>query len=580
MASVVDRLQTLPFFNGFDRSTLDMIAEYGCWHSVAGGWRLFDQGATSERLYFLLSGRLVVIRKEDGEGDEAVIGYVRAGEPVGEMALLTGDRHSASVFALRDSEVLSIERRDFAALLDDHADLVGALAKLALQRARGPLVGANALSARSAPRIFAVVASSPSIDPNAHAEALARRIDEMGLRVLAMPVKDTAPDSYEFDRIEERHDIVILAARVVDTSWYRFVLRHADRFLVLARRDARPPRPFPLVTAAGERARKFRLVDLVVLHEGPERSSVADWLDALSAARVFHCRGQRCVDRLARVIAGRSVGMVLSGGGARAYAHIGAVKALREYGVPIDLACGASMGGIIAACVAMGWSSEEIEERIKDAFVSSNPLGDYVLPVVAMTRGKRVEERLAKHFGDSLIEQIELPFFCVSSELTRGEAKIHRRGLLRDALRASVSLPGVMPPVVREDHLFVDGAVINNFPTDIMSAMHRGLTIGVDVARRGTISAEAFIDPPNFFQWVFRHGLSAPPPIVPLLMRSATARANNDLQHRPDIAIAPAVRGVELRDWKKYDQAVADGYTETRKALDQYGPLLEIGQQG
>jgi NTE family protein len=227
------------------------------------------------------------------------------------------------------------------------------------------------------------------------------------------------------------------------------------------------------------------------------------------------------------------------------------------------------MGAIIAACVAMGWSDAEIEERIRDGFVMSNPLGDHVLPVVALTRGLRVEERLKRHFGDVRIEDLETPFFCTSSEMTRGETRIHRRGLLREALRASIALPGILPPVVADGELLVDGAVMNNFPTDLMSTFHRGLTIGIDVARAGSISADAFANPPKFLEWVWRHGFRSAPPIVSLLMRAATARQELRPKDSPaDILIEPPVAGVELRDWKEYDRAVIDGYAATLGALD------------
>jgi len=168
-----------------------------------------------------------------------------------------------------------------------------------------------------------------------------------------------------------------------------------------------------------------------------------------------------------------------------------------------------------------------------------------------------------------------LPFYCVSSELTRGLVRVHRRGLVRRALRASISLPGVLPPVVDGHELLVDGAVMNNFPTDIMVNFHRGLTVGVDVARRGSISAAAFVDPPSFIGWVRRHGIRAAPPVVSLLMRAATARGPDD-QHgdKPDILITPAGPNVELRDWKQYDAAVEDGYRAALAAFERADNLV------
>jgi NTE family protein len=223
----------------------------------------------------------------------------------------------------------------------------------------------------------------------------------------------------------------------------------------------------------------------------------------------------------------------------------------------------------------MGWGLEEIEARIRDAFVRSNPLGDHVLPVVALTRGRIVEERLLRHFGDTLIEDLEIPFFCVSSELVEGRARVHARGRLRDALRATIALPGILPPVVVGDRLLVDGAVMNNFPTDIMAGLHRGLTVGVDVAQEGMITASAFDNPPGFFDWVARNGLKSPPPIVSLLMRTATAR--QELRHAigaADLLIEPRVPGVQLRDWKAFEPAVEDGYRSALQALDNNAAIV------
>lgn len=569
MEAIKDRLREFPLFAELDAKPLEFIAERGIWFSLAGGWELFAKDAGSKALHVILSGRLIVVR--DGPDGEEVVGYIRAGEPVGEMSVLLGEAHSASVYALRDTEILSILRDDVDELLDRYGAFAHALARIMLRRARHPAASFQ----QSAPRIFALVASSPSIDIDARARDLAKRIARYGVKAMLIPCRDDPLEPRALDGLERGHDVILLAARAGGGAWYRFVIRHADRFLVFARRDAKPPRPFPMAMDAGERARKFRLVDLVMLHEGVPACPVKEWIDAVEAARVLNSRSEACTERLARIIAGKSVGLVLSGGGARAYAHIGAVKALREKGVPIDFVSGASMGAVIAACTAMNWDDAEIEWRIRESFVKSNPLGDHVLPVVALTKGARVEERLLKHFGDTLIEEMKIPFYCVSSDITTGEARVHRDGLLRKALRASIALPGILPPVVDGDALLVDGAVINNFPTDIMATMHRGLTIGIDVAQRGTINIEAFRDPPSFFSWVAQHGVSAAPPIVSLLMRTATARQERMLKvHPADIMIAPPVPGVELREWTKYETAVADGYAAALAAIEENWPTL------
>src|SRR5207253_4472436 len=119
------------------------------------------------------------------------------------------------------------------------------------------------------------------------------------------------------------------------------------------------------------------------------------WSDAAQPARLFHLRrdNEGDIQRMGRILTGQSVGLVLSGGGARAYAHVGAVRALRERGVPIDFVGGASMGAIVAAGIAMGWDDAELDDRIRRAFVDSSPLDDIAFPLIAMTRGDKVRER-------------------------------------------------------------------------------------------------------------------------------------------------------------------------------------------
>jgi NTE family protein len=278
---------------------------------------------------------------------------------------------------------------------------------------------------------------------------------------------------------------------------------------------------------------------------------------------------ERDCARLARLIAGQAVGLVLSGGGARAYAHIGVVRALREAGVPLDVVGGTSMGAIVAACIAMGWSDEEIENRIRSAFVETNPLGDYVLPVIALSAGKRVADRLREHFGETLIEDLHTPFYCVCTDLMSGMPYVYRAGKVREALRATISLPGILPPVVAPpNRLLVDGAVLNNFPVDVMRETHRGPIIGVDVARRSGLDLNDYLHPPTFLQWVSLHGLQTPPPIASLLMRAATIQLDPwQGRDATDLLIVPEMADIDLRDWKMFDEAVTAGYEAAVAAL-------------
>ncbi len=341
-----------------------------------------------------------------------------------------------------------------------------------------------------------------------------------------------------FDALEHEHDVVLLISPISDTPWFRTCLRQADRIWVFARSDARPS--IPLLPEENSPARQFQLVDVVLLHHGGARtaSSGEEWRAAADAQRLFHWNGMDDFDcaRLARIMAGQSIGLVLSGAAARAPMPISASSARC-----VKPACSSiwSEAPRWARSLrpALGWAGgdEEIEDRIRKAFVETNPLGDYVFPVVALSAGKRVQQRLAEHFGDVLIEDMQTPFFAVSTNLMSGKTHVHRSGRLRDTLRATISLPGILPPVViPPDQLLVDGAVLNNFPVDVMREAHRGAIIGVDVSQRSGLDINDYIETPKFMSWMALHGLQTPPPIASLLIRAATITVDPLARPRSD----------------------------------------------
>jgi len=217
-----------------------------------------------------------------------------------------------------------------------------------------------------------------------------------------------------------------------------------------ARPEAEPPALAVMPTAArGEQ------IEAVFIHDYTVTSglNVTDSLARYKAGFHYHLRSKRQSDmeRLARLVSGRAIGLVFSGGGARGFAHIGVMRAFKAAGIPFDLVGGTSMGSMIAAA-ALEWDEAETMDHLKRAFVITNPLSDYTLPLVAIVRGRKVSRLLREHFGEALIEECWRPFFCTSLNLTAGSAKVHRAGPLWRALRASIAIPGVLPPVIENSH--------------------------------------------------------------------------------------------------------------------------------
>ncbi|MGH1420669.1 MAG: patatin-like phospholipase family protein [Hyphomonas sp.] len=579
-SNITPTLNSISFLKDVPQRAMRAAGKEARWFSLSAGHPLFVAGEPADSIYFVMTGALGAFSKNSSSGSQDFIGHIRAGEPVGEMALFLGGididgdgtpddhPHSGSVYALRDSEVMAISRKGWQRLVKAEPELLEAMIRVILRR----LGKAGQRNARTAPKVFTLVATSPTIDMSLRGDALQRAAKRLGFKAVVIDEEegDEKPAAF-FDELERNYDLVILISRIGDNSWFRLSMRQADRIWVMGRADAKPSTP--LMPDDHSPARALKLVDVVLLHSGHERRAAKprEWANAAGASRIFHWTridGVDC-DRLARVMCGVSVGLVLSGGGARAYSHIGAIKAIRELGFPIDFTGGASMGAVVAGCVALGWSDDRIEYSIRKAFVESNPLGDYTLPVVGMVKGRRVNARLKEHFGDAEIGDLDIPFFATATELNSGNTRVIRSGLVRDALRATISLPGILPPVVQGDDILVDGAVLNNFPVDTMRDMHRGFIIGSDVTREPQgLDAEEFIHPPSFLKWVLGHGFSSAPPIAGLLMRTATIRANTTFGHDiTDVLVLPDLKDVELRDWEAYDATVEAGYTAAKAAL-------------
>lgn len=536
------------------------------WFSLPGGRTLFSAGEPADNLYFVRAGRLAAVRSD--QTGSHFLGVIKPGEPVGEMALIADTPHSATVVAVRDSEVLALPKVAFFHAVRRDPGLMAELARLMIVRAHQPV----SRPGTAVPRVLGFVARSEGPPIRPFVEEIEAELKALGRTVAVVGIEAEQAPTEWFSTVEQCHDFVLFVAERGEDGWSTLCARQVDRLIVVGRANYAPP-PNP-AAFAGDTAHRYRLIDLVLIHPLYTREpfKVRRWLDAGTFARHLNVREGMASDaqRLARMICGASVGLVLSGGGARAYAHIGAIRALRERQIPIDFIGGASMGAIIGAGVAIGWSDNEIVERIRKAFVDSSPLADIAFPMVAMTRGHTMRQRLKDNFDDVAIEDLWLPFFAVSSNLTTGDYKVHEMGSLRRALGASAALPGVVPPVVTDGAVLVDGAVTNNLPIDVMRRWHRGAVFGVDVAEEGELRPDEIERPPSLWRFVTSGQWRRGPPIVGLLMRAATVssqRSPEEVARYADLVVAPMIEGVGVQDWKMFEPAVEAGYQATVAAL-------------
>lgn len=546
------------------------------WFALTGGELLFAAGDAPDSLYLLRSGRLGVFRQDEGQPPQ-FLGVIKPGEPVGEMALIAGTPHSASVVALRDSEILALPAEAFFEAVRTRPDVMIELSRLMLHRARERAPGVTE------PGVFGFV-SVRTRPIRAFVERVAAQIEQQGFTCQIIDQTALSSVADWFSRMEDSHDYVLYVAEQDEPSWANLCARQVDRLFIVGDALTAPPATMPTLTAHGLE----QFTDLILLRD-PRMSRPANtaiWLDAVRPGRWFHAMEGDAADaaRIARIVTGTAIGLVLSGGGARAYAHIGALRALHEAGMQFDFLGGSSMGAVIAAGPALNWSDDELDARIRRAFVRSDPLSDLAFPMIAMTRSRKVASLLEEAFGEIDIADMPLPFFAVSSNLTTGRIEVHRRGLLRRAMRASISIPGVMPPVVINGHVLVDGAVIKNFPTDVMRQINTGPIVGVDMSQMRGVDPQALENPPSWWRWIASGAWKKGPPIVSVLMRAATITSDADMESSradADLLILPMPEGSDIRDWKIYDPVVAAGRTaalEALAALDQ--PLTRPGNAG
>jgi NTE family protein len=546
----------------------EAVRPHVTWFSLPGGEALYAPGDPADHLYLLRTGRLGAFRRVDGQ-EPQFLGVIRPGEPAGEMSLVAGAPHSARVVALRDSEILALPADVFFEACNTDPSVMTELARLMILRTRQE----TSRGTVGEPSVFGFTPLGRPGPLRPLVERLSREIARLDYSVTVIGAEAAVAPTEWFSEVERTHDFVLYVAETADTAWLHAVSRQVDRLFRIGRGDRPAP---PAAQPAEAVLQAQQLVDLILVHPATTTapSGASAWLDAAQPARLFHLRRDHLCDlqRLARHLTGQAVGLVLSGGGARAYAHVGAVRALHQRGVPIDFVGGVSMGGVIGAGVAMGWEDDELDRRIHAAFVDTSPLDDIALPLLAMTRGVKVSERLAEHFGEADIADLWLPYFCLSANLTTGAYHMHRRGKLRQALRATVALPGVMPPATEGENVLVDGAVMKNFPADVMRASHTGPIVGVDVSGSRNITADDVARPESVWRWIRSGQWRKGPPIVSLLMRAATVSTGRDLaaaREATDVLVLPDTAKIEIRDWSAYAPAVQAGYLATLAALDQ-----------
>jgi len=565
------------------------------WLRLDAGEQLFAIGDSPDAAYFVATGRLLVSVPADG--DERAIAELGPGELVGELGLIDDAPRNANVTAIREATLGRLSRRTVTWLMRRHPEIMLRLTQIIVDRLARP--GTPIDRAKTV-----AVAVTADLDPASVTSALMSEILRHGSALhlsservngaLNRPdIADCAPGeptemrlSEFLDEAEIEHRHVVYETDSESSAWSRRVLRRADRVLIAASADPGPEEQRRI----GEALKPLDGVRhssrwIVAVHPSVTVRPVgtSGVIDRFGVDRVVHLRRGSNTDiaRIARLATGDATGLVLGGGGARGFAHVGVSRALAELGVPVDITGGSSIGAVMAAVVANGRSPGEQAELVVRGMTG---LLDYTVPVVSLMKGERITSAIEGEFGDRHIEDLLIPFFCVSTNLTRSTRHVHRRGEIVRALRASIAIPGVLPPVPYGDDLLVDGGVLDNLPARLLrdSGMARR-TIAVEVAPPRGLRAESdyghSVSGWRALRARIGRGASPYPGLGPVLVRSMLVGSMQE-RHRvvddeiADLFVSLELPDIGLLDFSDPEPVIEMGY---EAALPQIAAWLESG---
>ena len=526
---------------------------------------LMREGEVAESLYVVRHGRLRAT-VTDADGAEVVVGEIGKSEVVGEMAVITDQDRSATVYAMRDTDLFELPADAFGRLIQRHPEMLRPFASVVVKRLR------TAMTRPTRPALPATIVLIPAgrDDCRQLAEQLAQRFTQYACRVLQASdaAGHTNLAAWLLD-IENEIDISLLVADRRPTEWTKLCLRHADRVLLVTDHLTSPaPTEIEADPACAARLAEVPL-ELVMQYE--TRPHTSGWLRTRSLDAHYNLRRSSGDDlaRLARRITGNSTVAVLGGGGARGFAHFGVVRALKQAGIPIDAIVGTSAGAVVGGLLARIDDPADAQRQTIEWFEQARWRRDFNPPSVSFMSGRTMSEGL-QELADGLdIEDLPIDFAAVSCDLVSAKPYIHVEGPLWQAVRSSGSVPGLFPPLAIDGHLLVDGGLVANLPIEIARIRHpNARLIAVDVGDPTDIDLGGLDGSGIVNGWQRLRSRGTGGASLGRLMMRLTELGRNDSNELADVLISPDVRGFGLVDVKSASEIAERGYEAGQRALD------------
>ena len=282
--------------------------------------------------------------------------------------------------------------------------------------------------------------------------------------------------------------------------------------------------------------------------------------------------------RIARKLSNTTRGLALAGGGARALAHMGALEVFHSENIDFDGIAGASMGALIAANYAMGKDPENMIQLLHNLLPNASVLLDKTLPLVSFFKGRKLNRIILKIFSRIRFEDLDIHFYCNGSDLVSGRTIVFEKGYLATALRASVSLPAIFPPLDIGPYRLVDGGVLNNLPGNILREKGFRKIIGINILKsEASNSTSTHIKDRRGDLWGKFKDYFSMPPIINIVNRSVEIQGDALAKFREaefDYILYPEAGDFGFFDFARAEEIIEKGREATLANLERIKAVL------
>lgn len=544
--SMEQNLRRIPFFSSLPDETLSVIRDRMQMQRFKKGEHVVQEGALADSMYLIESGQVQVV---SGSGDEErALADLGPGSFFGEMALLLGERRSATVRVAIDAELWVLHKADLDALLRDHPSLGLTISRELSRRLQ------ETIRHPVRQKQLRVVAVS-----GAFSSELARSLAEQTREdVLWMPTSSTVPDlhpgtpgviPFTTPQLLTLDDLPEVLSQVMED--YPRVCLAIDTAET------------PMSRKAVDLAEAVVQVGGIAVPWAQEMVGDRYWVTPFDSARL---------GSMARRIAGRQIGLALSSGNARGIAHIGVLRVLEEEGIPVDVLAGTSAGSLFGAMYAAGKSLDEIMAFARDLPKITGlrfGLWDFSLPPrSSLIQGKKTLKYIQEFLGNKTFADLEIPFYVVAADFHSGEELVFHSGPVAEAVRASISIIGVFKPLELNGRHFIDGGTVNPVPTSVLYDQ------GVE-----TIIASSVI--PDLEERLERQDMRRQgrlPNIIGIIAGAMEIMESEIIKSRMgpvDVLIKPEVADIHTMQYEQADEFIRRGEEAARKHVHEIKALIK-----